>query len=178
MIVAESENTKNLKQFFSKEYKSMRRYVRSKLTLTVDKEPDDIIQEVALKIFERADNTAPIKNVAAFVYHSIKNKIIDILRNEKKKTYLNDYIEEFIHEYCVINNEKPDNSYSEKMKSALINAISNLKPEYKNIIYAIDFECYTYKEISIETNSPVGTLLSRHHRAISLLMEQLEKFKY
>ena len=63
------------------------------------------------------------------------------------------------------------------MKNELINAITNLKPDYQDIIIAIDFEDYTYKEFSEETGIPEGTLMSRRHRALSLLFKQLEQFK-
>ncbi len=69
---------------------------------------------------------------------------------------------------------KSDNSYSEKMKNELKKAILNLKPFYQKIIIAIDFEGYSYKEVSAETGISVGTLMSRRHRALSLLFKELE----
>jgi RNA polymerase sigma factor (sigma-70 family) len=69
---------------------------------------------------------------------------------------------------------KSDNDYSEKMKHELFKAIGELKEDYRNIIIAINFEGYSYRELSEETGVPTGTLLSRHHRALSVL---IKKFK-
>ncbi len=73
--------------------------------------------------------------------------------------------------------DKPDNSYSEQMKDELKKTILSLKPYYRDIIIAIDFEGYTYREISLETGIPEGTLMSRRHRAISLLYKKFETKK-
>jgi RNA polymerase sigma-70 factor (ECF subfamily) len=63
------------------------------------------------------------------------------------------------------------------MKDELKKAILSLKPDYRDIIIAIDFEGYTYKEIAEETSISQGTLMSRRHRAISLLHKKLEAKK-
>ncbi len=70
-----------------------------------------------------------------------------------------------------------DNDYPEELKDELKKTILRLKPDYRDIIIAIDFENYTYKEIALETGTPIGTLMSRRHRAISLLYKQLKQKK-
>lgn len=71
----------------------------------------------------------------------------------------------------------PDNAYSEVIKKELELKIMNLKPVYKEIIIAIDFEGYTYKELSEELEIPVGTLMSRRHRALGILLRKIENKK-
>jgi len=173
-MASDRENNKKLKEFFSQEYYSLTAYVNSKLRASVNRDAEDIIQDVALKLFSGADRYSPINNVAGFVYHSIKNKIIDVMRENKKN---NSSIEEYEHkliEFTELLYDKSDNSYSEEMKEELKSAIMTLKPDYRNIILAIDFEGYIYKELSIETQIPEGTLMSRRHRAISQLYKKLE----
>ena len=63
------------------------------------------------------------------------------------------------------------------MKNELHKAFSSLKKEYKEIIYAIDIEGLTYKEVSLKTKIPIGTLLSQRHRALGILSKHLEKYK-
>ena len=48
---------------------------------------------------------------------------------------------------------------------------------WRGDIAAVDIEGYTYREISEETGIPEGTLLSRRHRAVSLLLKELEQKK-
>ena len=70
---SEADNYNNLKTFFNKEYHSLKAYARSRIEDAADRDAEDIIQEVALKVFSRAEDTSPITNIAAFVYNSIKN---------------------------------------------------------------------------------------------------------
>jgi len=171
----QSENSKKLNTFFDEEYSSLKSYVNSKLKNSVNRDAEDIIQDVALKLFTGADRYSPINNVAGFVYRSIQNKIIDIMRSSKKnKMESKTQNETKLYEFAALINETSSETYTEQMKKDLKVAIINLKPNYKDIIIAIDFEGYTYKELEYETGIPIGTLMSRRHRAISILYKTLK----
>ncbi len=175
---SESENNKKLKDFFGTEYHSLKAYVNSKIRANADRDAEDIIQDVALKLFSGADRYSPINNVAGFVYYAIKNKIIDVMRTNNKKAINHESQSEAkLIEFASLLYDTSDNYYVEQMKDELKKAILNLKPDYRDIIIAVDFENYTYKEIALETGVPVGTLMSRRHRAISLLYKNLKHKK-
>ena len=177
-MTSQSENNKKLKEFFNEEYHSLKVYVNSKIKASINRDAEDIIQDVALKLFSGADRYSPINNVAGFVYRSIKNKIIDMMRlNTQITSHSEDENETKLIEFTELFYDKSDNSYSEEMKDELKKAILSLKPDYRDIIIAIDFEGYSYKEIAEETSISQGTLMSRRHRAISLLHKKLETKK-
>ena len=67
--------------------------------------------------------------------------------------------------------------YSVSMVNALKEAMLKLNPADCDIIMAIDFENYTFREISEETGTPEGTLMSRRHRALSKLNKALKNKK-
>ena len=169
-----SENYKNLKSFFNDEYHALRTYAKSRIDDTADRDAEDIVQDVALKLFSRADTLSPIDNIAGFVYNSIRNKIIDLMRKKKKETSLEEDMEKRLFEFTELLYGTTGNMYSEEMKKELKKAIGKLKPLHRDIIVAIDFEGYTYRELSLETQIPAGTLMSRRHRALSLLLKALE----
>lgn len=173
-MVSDNDNFKKLKTFFDEEYHSLRTYARSRIENTTDRDAEDIIQDVAVKVFSRANTASPINNIAGFVYNSIKNKIIDIMRVRKNDVSMEDEMEARLSEFTELFYGKSDNFYSEEMKLELKKAIATLKPFYREIIIAIDFEGYGYKEISDETGIPAGTLMSRRHRALSILSKKLE----
>ncbi|AUP78088.1 RNA polymerase sigma factor [Flavivirga eckloniae] len=169
---SESENSKKLNDFFGREYRSLKVYVSNRIKDSASRSAEDIIQDVALKLFSGADRSAPINNVAGFVYRSIKNRIIDIMRTSKKTEQVDiDY--EYLNLAEKIN-QSTDDHISEDIIPALKSSIEQLKPGYRDIIIAVDFEGYTYKEISKETGIPEGTLMSRRHRAIGMLYKKLE----
>jgi RNA polymerase sigma-70 factor (ECF subfamily) len=172
---SETENEKQLQSFFNKEYHSLKAYVHSKIENDVDRDAEDIIQDVALKIFSRKE-IVPINNVAGFVYRSIRNKIVDIMR-KRKPTRVDDEFDDQFTEFAEQFYGDSDNSYSDDMTSELKKAIFSLNPMYREIILAIDVEGYSYREISEETGIPEGTLLSRRHRAISQLYQKLKTQK-
>ncbi|MBS1234161.1 MAG: polymerase sigma factor, partial [Bacteroidetes bacterium] len=45
-------------------------------------EAEDILQEVALNIYSRADISVQVGNIAAYIYRSVRNKIIDLYRKK------------------------------------------------------------------------------------------------
>ncbi len=175
-MASETENEKELKAFFNSEYHNLKAYVHSKIENDADREAEDIIQDVALKIFSRK-SVLPINNIAGFVYYSIRNKIVDIMRKDKKTKNIDDTIEAQLTGFAESFYENSESEYSDSLKLALKKAIFSLKPHYREIILAIDVEGYSYTEISEETGIPTGTLMSRRHRAISQLHQKLKNQK-
>ncbi|MEQ6124740.1 RNA polymerase sigma factor [Pseudotenacibaculum sp. MALMAid0570] len=176
-MTSETENEQQLKTFFSDEYHNLKAYVHSKIEDSTDRDAEDIIQDVALKILSR-NQRSPVNNIAGFFYHSIKNRIIDLLRKKQRYTHAEESFEDQFNDFVELFYGKSNNIiYSEEMKLKLKDAIFSLKPAYKDIILAVDIEGYSYKEIAIETGIPEGTLLSRRHRAISQLHKKLESLK-
>ncbi|NJB71700.1 RNA polymerase sigma-70 factor (ECF subfamily) [Saonia flava] len=173
-MVSEEENYLKLNTFFKEEYSSLKGYVRSRINNTVDSDAEDIIQDVALRVFSRPIDALPINNIAGFVYNSIRNKIIDVMRTRKEKLYGDEELESFWTEFAELFYGKSDSEYPEHLKEKLKHAIMDLKPAYRDIILAVDFEGYTYREIAQQTGISAGTLMSRRHRAISLLFKKLE----
>ncbi|WP_394974102.1 RNA polymerase sigma factor [uncultured Croceitalea sp.] len=163
-----------LNDFFREEYNSLKGYVRSKIEHTSESDAEDIIQDVALRIFSRPIDALPIHNVGGFVYNAIKNRIIDVIRVKKERISNEKAIEDLWTEFTELFYGGISNEYSEQLKVNLKNAIQDLKPLYRDIILAVDFEGYSYKEISEETGISQGTLMSRRHRAMSILLKKLE----
>jgi len=170
----ETENNKKLQEFFKEEYHSMKSYISYRIRGNGHRDADDIIQDVALKLFSTSDRFGPIKNITGFVYRSLRNKIIDTLGTNKPSESYEEKFELKLQEFVEIMYEPKDNNYSDDLIKRLKKSIQKLKPKYKEVIRAIDFEGYSYKELAEETGIPQGTLMSQRHRAISLLYKDLE----
>lgn len=173
-MVSEKQQNNNLNNFFKDEYHSLKGYVRSKIEHTTESDAEDIIQDVALKIFSRPSDALPINNIGGFVYNAIKNRIIDVMRTKKERIHNEKDVEELWTEFTTMFYDDGQSAYPDQTKEKLKRAIKELKPAYHDIIIAVDFEGYTYREISEETGISQGTLMSRRHRAISLLLKYLE----
>lgn len=176
-MTSETDNSKKLQAYFNKEYAVLKAFVNSKIRASVNRDAEDIIQDVALKLFSGADSYSPIKNVAGFVYHSLRNKIIDIGRTNKNSQAVESDNEARFAVFAEEFYQETDNLYSEEIKDHLKRTILSLKPVYRDIILAVDYQGYSYKEISEETGIPEGTLMSRRHRAISILYKKIKTKK-
>ncbi|USD26820.1 RNA polymerase sigma factor [Flagellimonas marinaquae] len=176
-MAAKNDNHNNLTTFFNEEYGSLRSYVKSRIRDTSEQDAEDIVQDVALRIFSRPEDAIPITNVGGFVYNAIRNRIIDIMRGKKEKKLPSEEIDRQWREFAEFFYGDADNSYSTEMEQALKKAVEDLKPVYRDIVIAIDFEGYNYRQIAERTGIPAGTLMSRRHRAMSELSKKLEKIK-
>ena len=176
-MAAKTDNRNNLTNFFNEEYGSLRSYVQSRIQDTSERDAEDIVQDVALRMFSRSDDSLPITNVGGFVYNAIRNRIIDIMRGKKERKLPSEDIDQQWREFAEFFYGDADNSYSQEMEQALKKAVEDLKPVYRDIIIAIDFEGYNYKQIAKRTGIPTGTLMSRRHRAMSELSKKLEDIK-
>lgn len=169
-----------LKNFFSKEYNKLINYVHSYLhELSYSMDAEDIIQDVALNIYSKADINAPIENLTAYAYRSIKNKIIDIRRKRKGNVSIEDLNnnrnEKILTE--TISGEEEDFYKDEDVYKKMIEAMDKLKSDERDIIVETEFNGRSFNDLSIEWNTPVGTLLARKHRALGKLQKELENVK-
>nr|WP_298995714.1 RNA polymerase sigma factor [uncultured Allomuricauda sp.] len=177
MSSPQESDQNRLTTFFNEEYHSLRAYVRSRIENSTERDAEDVVQDVAVRIFSRPVDATPISNITGFVYNAVRNRIIDLMRSKKTNTYTSDDMDHRWQEFAELFYDKADNSYTPELEKALRDAIQKLKPEYRDIIIAVDFEGYTYREITTETNISSGTLMSRRHRALSILAKILEKEK-
>jgi RNA polymerase sigma-70 factor (ECF subfamily) len=155
-----------LTDFFRRERLRLVRYVRSLIEDAGDRDAEDIVQDVMLSIFDKADVTIPIENLAAYVYQSLRNKVVDIFR--KKKDVMS--LEEVIYEA----GSDPARTVEKKeLIEHVFNAMDLLPPEQRAIMIATEFEGRSYRELSEEWNVPMGTLLARKSRALNKIKQEL-----
>ncbi|MBU2900358.1 RNA polymerase sigma factor [Maribacter dokdonensis] len=173
-MASDQKDNKNLNSFFEEEYSSIKRYIQSKIKQTSESDAEDIIQDVALRIFSRPIDALPIHNIGGYVYNAVKNKITDILRTKRTRFDDQEQLEQLWTDFTYLFYDQSSNEYPTLIREKLKIAIEELKPVYRDIIIAVDFENYSYKEISMETGIPQGTLMSRRHRALSILLKKIE----
>jgi len=167
-----SEQQKRFSGFLAREYNNLRHFAKSYWYGSVE-DAEDILQDVVLNLFEKVDFNSPIENMMAYVYRSLKNKIIDTGRKRKDKPL--SLFDSDSGENSLLKSLKADNvtesDYQEKEKkiATMFEKIGMLRPDQQEIILRTEIEGYTFMELSQEWGIPIGTLLSRKHRAIEKL---------
>jgi RNA polymerase sigma factor (sigma-70 family) len=155
-----------LNELINREYGLMVRYVQKRIDASAEKEAEDIVQDVLLHLFERGDPAAPIENLAAYIYRSLRNKITDMFRRRVDRVSLSDIVL-----------PSPDDPGVRLERSQeldrLFRAMDELKEEETSLLLAHEFEGRSFQELSEDWDIPVGTLLARKSRAVSKLRKRL-----
>lgn len=175
----QEDHNKRLRDFFAHEYDKLANFVRRRIGHSVrDFTAEDIVQEVALNLTNYADFDRPIENLAAYVYRSIRNKIVDLQRRPDKEINYDSLTDEqdaniFLKTYALDSIAQEDASEQSIDIQALYLAIDQLKADEKALIIETVFNGLTFRELSEEWNVPIGTLLARKHRTLSKLQKLL-----
>ncbi|HTX87477.1 MAG TPA: RNA polymerase sigma factor [Bacteroidales bacterium] len=169
---------KSVDKFFRKEYNNLVNAARSQMdSRYIDASPEDIVQDVALGLLERLNPETQIRNLAGYIYRSVRNRILDFQRKKQRNVSLERFRDDKTGNS--LSNTLTDQAtadeapYERVDPETLREAISRLRPDEQAILLATVFEERTYEELSEEWDIPVGTLLSRKHRALSKLYKIL-----
>jgi len=166
-----TEVTADHSEFFRNNYGSLVGYVRNLIRDGADIAGEDIVQDVMVNLYNKADITQPIQDFTAYVYSALRNRIVDILRSRKKNVSIDAEtfkerpvsLAEFLHD------AKSDilaTMEKKELRNALYKAIDNLNDPEKAIVVATEFDDRSFRELSEEWEIPMGTLLARKSRAL------------
>lgn len=153
-------------EFFQKEYFRLVRYVRRLIDDAGDRDAEDIVQDVMLSIFDKADVTIPIENLAAYVYRSLRNKVIDIFRKREEILSLSDVIVDARSDTERVVERK-------ELMDFVFRAIDSLPDVQRAVFIATEIEGWSFRELSEEWEIPIGTLLARKSRALQHIRKKL-----
>ncbi len=141
-------------------------YVRGWIADTAERDAEDVVQDVLEGMFERADATEPIADLSAYLYRSLRNRVIDLYRRPKRTAELTD-------EPADLRFEVGEALEREEETRSLFEAIEDLPDAQREVLVATELEGRSFKELAEKWNVPIGTLLARKHRAVRALREAL-----
>lgn len=150
--------------------------------LTYDEEEtNDLVQETYLKAFKFADKYVKGTNSKAWLFKILKNAYINEYRKKNRQPDRIDFEE--VKNYHIID-EPEENIYFELkeeffdsiMGDEVTQAIKGLPEEFRTIILLADIDEFSYKEMALILNVPLGTVRSRLFRARNMLKELLKNY--
>ena len=156
-------------------------YVHRFIDDTAERDGEDIVQDVFLNLFNKADFTIPIENLTAYVYQALRNRVIDYLRKRREMVSLDEELsgsEEYTLSDVLPDPEtaRTDGASRLEMRQNLFNALSILSDEQRAVLVATEFEGRTFQELSEEWGIPLGTLLARKSRALDRIRQAFVDF--
>jgi len=137
-------------------------------------EAEDLIQETYLKAFRFFNRFKKGTNCRAWLFKIMMRLFYTRYRKRKIEVYRTSSIAD----EEVINLEAdPENSYLEKIRSEeILKAIDNLPEHHRIVLILADVEELSYNEISDVLKIPIGTVMSRLHRARKKLANELHYY--
>lgn len=156
------------------------RFVKDSIADTADRDSEDIVQDVALHLFEKADVTAPIEHLTSYVYQALRNKVIDYFRRQKNmislSTPISDEDDSVVLE-DILEDEREDLMKiieDRQLAEQVLKVIQTIEIRQAAIFIATEIDGCSFKELSEEWQVPIGTLLSLKSRAVRRIREKLE----
>jgi len=153
-------------EFFRTEYRKWVGYVRRLIDDTAERDAEDVVQDVILHIFDRADIGAPIENLSAYIYQSLRNRVVDLLRKKKDILSLSEAI-------LASSMDTADEYEKRELQEKIYQAMDYLNDEERAVVIATEFDGGSFRELSDAWGVPIGTLLARKSRALKKIRQKL-----
>ena len=173
------KQAKKIADFFSRERQRLIRSVRGWIADAAEIDGEDIVQDVALNIFDRADVSLPIDNLSAYVYRALRNRVIDLRRKKRQGIISLDSkmgqqsdlsLSDLIRDYRY---NAADEFEKKEIWRLVFEAIEQLSNAQKAVIIETELEGKTFKELSAKWGVPLGTLLARKSRALQKIKKMM-----
>ena len=146
----------------------LRRFARS-LTRSVV-EADDLVQEACLRALSRADQWDPSQPLDRWVFRITRNLWISEIRKRTVRIGQGQVPADETHE--LVSNESGEASV---MAGQLQSQIAALPEELSAVLLTVSVEGYSYAEAAALFDIPIGTVMSRIHRARKTLAAQIDE---
>ena len=141
----------------------------------------DLVQETYLKSFRFIDSFEKGTNAKAWLFRILKNSFINEFRKKNKEPVKINYQEvEAFYNTDEVNHMITINLQVEAVKEMIGDevsiALNSLEVDFRTVIILCDIEGFSYEEMALILDVPIGTIRSRLHRARNLLREKLRKY--
>ena len=165
---------KDVFSFIVRERRKLVGYVRSLVRDTADMDAEDVVQDVLVRFLERTDFATP-ENLAAYIYRSLKNRVIDNMRTRKATMSLDAEIENGGMRLVDLLQDRSTNALevlqTREGRDELFNALSTLNEMERDVVIAHELEGVPFAELAEMWNIPLNTLLSHKSRAMRKLKQ-------
>jgi len=176
-VSAEREHRQRVADFIAREWNRLVGAVRSWIDDEADRDAEDIVQDVLAGLFERGDPTEPIRDLSAFVWRSLRNRVTDRFRARRATVSLDaDAGTGDGALMDAIADERSDTGTLAERRAigACIDAaIASLGDDERDVFLATEMEGRKFRELAAMWDTPIGTLLARKHRAVRRLRAAL-----
>jgi RNA polymerase sigma factor (sigma-70 family) len=156
--------------FIAREWDRLVGAVRSWIDDEADRDAEDIVQDVLAGLFERGDVTEPIRDLSAFVWRSLRNRVTDRRRARRATVSLD------AGAGGAVADGRSDTGALVAQRALGVRidaAIESLGDDERDVFVATELEGRKFRELAETWDTPMGTLLARKYRAVRHLRSAL-----
>jgi RNA polymerase sigma factor (sigma-70 family) len=178
-ITGMTEQDRQISEIVAQQRSRLRNFIRRRVPDPSDAE--DIVQEVFYELVEANRLLMPIEHVTGWLFRVARNRITDLFRKNKLKTFSDAAVEGEGGEVLQIEDLLPSPDAGPEalyVRSVLFEelelALDELPEEQRDVFVAHELEGRSFKEMAARTGVSVNTLLSRKRYAVLHLRERLQ----
>ena len=154
-----------------------------KLTFDED-DAKDLVQDAYMKAYRFVGSYEVDTNAKAWLFRILKNSFINNYRKKTKEPSKVDYqdVENYYNSASVETAEMSHtvdlrtSTMQNKIVDEVTGALNSLPVDFRTVIILCDLEGFTYEEMAVILDIPIGTVRSRLHRARGVLKEKLIEY--
>ena len=145
-----------------------------------DADADDLVQDTMVRAYRYYDRFEPGTNFKAWLFQIQRNVFVNRYRREQReRNAMTESTQTSIQDRCISQASIRDGLSQEQnverpeVANAIREALQELPDQARTIVIRADIDGWSYKEIAAEMDTPIGTVMSRLHRARKLLQSSL-----
>ena len=143
--------------------------------LNDSREAEDVVQEVFLQIWNRADSFDPaLGKPSTWAATLARNKAIDRIRASQRRSRLLEAAAQEVTEEDSTQPAANETVHGREKAQLIRSAVNDLPSEQRNAIEMAFFSGLTQDEISQKLNEPLGTIKARIRRGMLKLRDKLK----
>jgi RNA polymerase sigma-70 factor, ECF subfamily len=149
---------------------------RGALRLTRNPEQaQDLVQDTYLRALRYRNSFQTGTNMKAWLFAIMRNLFWDRFKGSKREDISLDEVGEFaLYDRLKDSSEVPETDVLDRIAAGeVVSAIENLPPLHREVVLLVDVEGFSYKDAAAVLGIPIGTVMSRLHRARQHLQKTL-----
>jgi RNA polymerase sigma factor (sigma-70 family) len=174
-----AEQDQRISEVVKREQSRLRNFIRRRVADPGDVE--DILQDVFYKLVEANRLLMPIDHVTGWLFRVARNRIIDLVREQKPESSIDSSITEQngeelrLEDLLPAPDAGPEALYARnELLEELEMALDELPREQRDVFVAHELEGRSFRQMAADTGENVNTLLSRKRYAVLHLRERLQ----